>query len=867
MSISFSGLSSGIDTSSWVESLVALRQAKVTKLEEEKESVVSIQDVLSNIKSFFTSFRSTIEKVTDSKFGIASMDLFAQNLATSSNINVLTGTATTEAEEATYNIQVDKLASSTEAASNQNYTTTVIETATATLGTKLSDIVVKTGQIGVTSNVNKYKISITEEDTIKSLIDKLQAVGVDANYNEKTGIFSANIDASDIDDSISNTGIVDAFHLSDSVGGYGSGKLETSETDTIVTTATGSTKLRMLGVEAGTLTMEANGAEYSFQVTDKTTIQEFVDAMKSVNIDASFNNGVLSIVDAKIKDEGTTNIIKALGLETKVNQNNQSSNGLSYTEVKTAGLNDKITEFISGSSGVVNVYDKTGVQLGSVTISDSTTFEGFFDRLEDYGIKGRLEEGVISFSSSNGNYMTGKLMDKLGVGVVTTTITTTSGSGVSSGGSVNYDTVKDETTTDYTTTTTTTTSTSTSGMGMTSDTTIDYSTVKLEETIVTYETVITTTTLTTLTSGGSDGKIIETTVLYTTINALSTTTVVTTIGTMTTTTTTTVTQSFGTRSFCNPINRIDVSKYESLASVSVKDGSTLAAGTYAINSLDDLKRLRDLTNNGQISSANTFIMGADIDMSSVSNWNPIGRSAECAFKGSFNGNGYEIQNLNIDLINGVYDSSGLFGYMYGDVKFLGISGANVRSDQRNIGILAGVVDGSKTINNCYVQGNIEQIGNNSNVFVGGMIGKMNSGCVIKYSHADITLRNTSGTSYGKSLGGLVGQVSGSITIQNSYAKGVLEETTGNTEAKMGGLVGSNTEADGGCVSITSCFTDMAISGNGYMGGLFGNIIGSSGYWTNTVWISDTNVGGSIQNYKQDKYSFYAGGVVGRLVAA
>ena len=290
MSISFSGLSSGIDTSSWVESLVALRQAKVTKLEEEKESVVSIQDVLSNIKSFFTSFRSTIEKVTDAKFGIASMDLFAQNLATSSDINVVTGTATTEAEEATYNIQVDKLASSTEAASNQNFTTTVIETATATLGTKLSDIGVKTGQIGVTSNGNQYKISITEEDTIKSLIDKLQAVGVDANYNEKTGIFSANIDASDIDDSISNTGIVDAFHLSDSVGGYGSGKLETSDTDTLVTTATGSTKLRMLGVEAGTLTMEANGAEYSFQVTDKTTIQEFVDAMKSVNIDASFNN-------------------------------------------------------------------------------------------------------------------------------------------------------------------------------------------------------------------------------------------------------------------------------------------------------------------------------------------------------------------------------------------------------------------------------------------------------------------------------------------------------------------------------------------------------------------------------------------------
>lgn len=859
MSISFSGLSSGIDTSSWVESLVALRQAKVTKLEEEKESVVSIQDVLSNIKSFFTSFRSTLEKVTDAKFGIASMDLFAQNLVASSDINVVTGTATTEAEEATYNIKVDKLASSTEAASNQNFTTTVIETATATLGTKLSDIGVKTGQIGVTSNGNQYKISITEEDTIKSLIDKLQAVGVDANYNEKTGIFSANIDASDIDDSISNTGIVDAFHLSDSVGGYGSGKLETSDTDTLVTTATGSTKLRMLGVEAGTLTMEANGAEYSFQVTDKTTIQEFVDAMKSVNIDASFNNGVLSIVDAEITDEGTTNIISALGLETKVNQNTQTSGGLSYTEVKTAGLNDKITEFISGSSGVVNVYDKTGVQLGSVTISDSTTFEGFFDRLEDYGIKGRLEDGVISFSSSNGNYMTGKLMDKLGVGVVTTTITTTSGSGVSSGGSVSYDTVKDETTTDYTTTTTTTTSTSTSGTGMTSDTTIDYSTVRLEETIVTYETVITTTTLTTLTSGGSDGKIIETTVLYSTINALSTTTVVTTIGTMTTTTTTTVTQSFGTRPFCNEINRIDVSRYQALSSVSTP-ASTLAAGTYAINTAADLERLAEWTNKGYIVSGNTFIMGADIDLSGVNNWTPIGNTASRSFKGNFNGNGYEVQNLRIS--GGDY-ADGLFGYMDGDVKFLGITGLNIDSSYADyVGGLVGVLGANKTINNCYVRGSITS---KSSDYVGGLVGKMSNNSVIKYSNVNITIsnNNTSSSYYG----GLVGIARGDILVQNSYAKGAISQTSGDRYGYIGGLIGTN-DSNGGSQSILSCFTDMSIASNTYMGGLYGRVIGGDVYNNSTISISDTKAGGTITNYVQSiSGTICASGMIGLVEAA
>ena len=861
MSISFSGLSSGIDTSSWVESLVALRQAKVTKLEEEKESVVSIQDVLSNIKSFFTSFRSTIEKVTDAKFGIASMDLFAQNLATSSDINVVTGTATTEAEEATYNIQVDKLASSTEAASNQNFTTTVIETATATLGTKLSDIGVKTGQIGVTSNGNQYKISITEEDTIKSLIDKLQAVGVDANYNEKTGIFSANIDASDIDDSISNTGIVDAFHLSDSVGGYGSGKLETSDTDTLVTTATGSTKLRMLGVEAGTLTMEANGAEYSFQVTDKTTIQEFVDAMKSVNIDASFNNGVLSIVDAEITDEGTTNIISALGLETKVNQNTQTSGGLSYTEVKTAGLNDKITEFISGSSGVVNVYDKTGVQLGSVTISDSTTFEGFFDRLEDYGIKGRLEDGVISFSSADGNYLTGGLMDKLGVGVVTTTITTTSGSGVSSGGSVSYDTVKDETTTDYTTTTTTTTSTSTSGMGMTSDTTIDYSTVRLEETIVTYETVITTTTLTTLTSGGSDGKIIETTVLYSTINALSTTTVVTTIGTVTTTTTTTVTQSLGTRAFVNGITRIDVSAYQALSSVNVGNNN-LSAGTYAINSAADLQKLAELTNNGKVTSANTFILGADIDLSGVENWTPIGNSYNSRFQGVFNGNGYEIQNLKLtsssyvgnEIQNGPTDgyAVGLFGYLYGEVKNLGVSNVNISSRADYVGGLAGYLGDNITLNNCYVTGSVTRTNDYADAYntiaysaTGGLVGYMAQRSIVKASHADVSLTANNTMSVIGTLAGVMGDYS---TIENSYAKGSI---TGGKYT--GGLVGSVYSSS---ITIKSSFTNVTVAGNYTMGGILG-----SAYDTRLM-ISNTQAGGLIKNNNSDATYITAGGIVG-----
>ena len=176
MTISFSGLASGLDTSSWVESLVALKQAKIDTLEEEKETVLLSKETLDNIKSFFTSFRSMIEKVTDAQFGVASMDLFAQNLATSSNLDVLTASATTDAEEAVYNVQVNELATNTAANSNYSYMTTVVKTTTATADSKLVNLGIKAGNIGVNVNGVERGITITENETIQSLIDKFNEI-------------------------------------------------------------------------------------------------------------------------------------------------------------------------------------------------------------------------------------------------------------------------------------------------------------------------------------------------------------------------------------------------------------------------------------------------------------------------------------------------------------------------------------------------------------------------------------------------------------------------------------------------------------------------------------------------------------------
>ena len=83
--INFSGLASGLDTSSWVSALTALKNAKVQELQEEKAVAVNLRDVVSGIKGYFTSFRNSLERLTDAKFGADSMDLFVQNLAISSN--------------------------------------------------------------------------------------------------------------------------------------------------------------------------------------------------------------------------------------------------------------------------------------------------------------------------------------------------------------------------------------------------------------------------------------------------------------------------------------------------------------------------------------------------------------------------------------------------------------------------------------------------------------------------------------------------------------------------------------------------------------------------------------------------------------
>ncbi len=428
MSISFSGLASGIDTSSWIDSLVSVKQAKVDQLEEEKENVLLSQETLNSIKSFFNSFRSVIEKVTDAKFGVVSMDLFAQKLASSSNTNLLTATATSEAEEASYEVLIDNLATSTQAMSGFQAINTIVQTTTATIDSKLVDIGVKTGDIGITVSGTQHIISIEENDTIGSFIEKLNGIGVDASFNEKTGVFGINLDNGAIDDTLAvqddgsiGTGIIDALHLGE-IGGYESKSLEYSTTETIVSTATEDTKISDLGeINAGDITVNANDTQYTIHIDENTTIKDLLDELHANGIDANLSSdGVLTITDAEIIDSSNTGIMEALGLETDIYSKTQTSGDLNFQTIVTttteATSDTKLEDLTAwdsvGSNPVIIAKDSDGNET-TINVNGTMTIGDIVDELNSAGLSASLSSsGILSIS---GGSVSGNVAEALGI--------------------------------------------------------------------------------------------------------------------------------------------------------------------------------------------------------------------------------------------------------------------------------------------------------------------------------------------------------------------------------------------------------------------------------------------------------------------
>ncbi|MCM1004325.1 MAG: flagellar filament capping protein FliD, partial [Candidatus Gastranaerophilales bacterium] len=437
MSISFSGLASGLDTSSWVESLTALKRAKVEIYQAEKENLLLSQQTLNSIKNFFNSFRSVIEKVTDTKFGVSSMDLFAQNLAISSKANILTATANSSAQEGIYNINVNNLASNTQASSNYSYITTQTVTATATLSSTLESLGVKAGKIGVTVNGIERNLKIGNDETIQSFIEKLNNIGAKASYNENSGVFSINLSTNDIRD-IDNTGIVNALHLQGVNSGYTSTTLQTNKIETVYEQATLDTKLGELGIKAGRfhIKLREEDANDKIDITENTTIRDLVNELQGYGYDIKFtDDGCIVLNDAIIsEDYGDLGLLRAFGWDNpKVSSTTQTSNKLQYTSTLVEGTVANKNTLLKDIDGVtVNNGDTIIIKnsnnvTSTITLSNTSTIGNILDAMNNAGMTAVINSnGIVTISEGSIIGGTFDIAAALGLDVESTTSSVTS---------------------------------------------------------------------------------------------------------------------------------------------------------------------------------------------------------------------------------------------------------------------------------------------------------------------------------------------------------------------------------------------------------------------------------------------------------
>ena len=233
-----------------------------------------------------------------------------------------------------------------------------------------------------------------------------------------------------------------------------------------------------------------------------------------------------------------------------------------------------------------------------------------------------------------------------------------------------------------------------------------------------------------------------------------------------------------------------------------------------------------------------FIMTGNIDMSALG---PLSTAAiDDIFTGNFDGNGYSINNMDINTLGSGLIGIGLFKKINTGafVSNLAINNASINAaNNNNVGIITG--SNSGTITNVHVSGNVT--GGAS--YVGGLTGISSGSIINSSSTADVT-----GSDW--KVGGIVGEMNGSIS--GSYASGNVTALR-----RVGGIAGFTY----GTSSITNSFATGDVTGTQELGGFVGYHYGGSitnSYTTGDVIGSGSNRGGFIglNSASADATNFY-----------
>ena len=237
---------------------------------------------------------------------------------------------------------------------------------------------------------------------------------------------------------------------------------------------------------------------------------------------------------------------------------------------------------------------------------------------------------------------------------------------------------------------------------------------------------------------------------------------------------------------------------------------------------------KTITTADELISANDpsvrYVLGGDIDMSSVTSFNPG------EFKGALDGKGFAIKNFTYTPTQLVKENNlGFWSSNTGVIENVVFENAavGIYSEAASAGIVAGVNSG--TIRNVTVKGLLSAEMTNN---VGGICGINNGTVADCTSEAVIEGKEITGGIAGTSVsaisgsknvgvvegtvnvGGIVGKVTEACTISGNDNSGEVSGTT-----NVGGVIGS--ASDDKIVQINSCANNGEVSGTTLVGGVIG----------------------------------------------
>ena len=204
--------------------------------------------------------------------------------------------------------------------------------------------------------------------------------------------------------------------------------------------------------------------------------------------------------------------------------------------------------------------------------------------------------------------------------------------------------------------------------------------------------------------------------------------------------------------------------------------------TFTVASVEDLATIAEMLEAGEDFTGKTVSLAGDIDLAATrnavaSNWTPIGTS-EKPFTGTFDGNGYTIKNLALVEAEAKEGKAyiGFFGYAKNatiknvtfENVYINIPCLDIDHSQGHIGAVAGSLEGTSTIENVTVKGDIQvyatQDANGASrvaVVAGG-----NSFGNVTMKNVHVVANDGSYLKANNNTGALAGQLQGKMVFEN-----------------------------------------------------------------------------------------------------